>query len=75
MCLPDQKGDRGLDMEQQGSEHELTAAEDASWSAGWDEIHERIRPRFAQSEKRQWVRRSVEGLLGRRAGYAMASLS
>jgi hypothetical protein len=44
-------------MEQQGSEHDRTAAEVASWSAGCDEIHERIGPRCARSEQRQRVRR------------------
>jgi len=40
-------------MEQRGSGQELTAAEVASWTAGWDEIQERIGPRFARSEQRQ----------------------
>jgi len=62
-------------MEKLGSEYELTAAEVASWSAGWDEIHDRIGRHFARSGQRQRVRRSVEDLLGRRAGYAMALLS
>jgi hypothetical protein len=50
-------------MEQHGSGQEVIQAEVASWTAGWDEIQERIGPRFARSEHRQRVRRYVEGLL------------
>ena len=50
-------------MEQLGSGQELTQAEVASWTAGWDEIQERIGPRFARSEQRQRMRRYVDGLL------------
>src|SRR5262245_28014098 len=50
-------------MEQQGNRQELTEAEVAYWTTGWNEIQERIGPRFARSEQRQRVRRSVDGLL------------
>ena len=62
-------------MEQQRSGQELTEAEVASWTAGWDEIQERIGPRFARSEQRQRVRRYVEGLLSpveRKNGWQLA---
>lgn len=62
-------------MEQQRSEQELTAAEVAAWSTGWDEIQERIGPRFARSEQRQRVRHYVEGLLSpvkRKNGWQLA---
>jgi SRSO17 transposase len=62
-------------MEQQGSGEELTQAEVASWTAGWDEIQERIGPRFARSEQRQRVRRYVDGLLSpveRKNGWQLA---
>lgn len=62
-------------MEQQGSGQELTAAEVASWTAGWDEIQERIGPRFARSEQRQRVRYYVAGLLSpveRKNGWQLA---
>jgi hypothetical protein len=44
-------------MQEQASGQELTQAEVASWTAGWDEVQERIGPRFARSEQRQRVRR------------------
>jgi SRSO17 transposase len=62
-------------MEQQGSGQEVTQAEVAAWTAGWDEIQERIGPRFARSEQRQRVRRSVDGLLSpveRKNGWQLA---
>lgn len=62
-------------MEQQGSGQERTAVAVAAWRAGWDETQERIGPRFAHSEHRQRVRRSVEGLLspvGRKIGWQLA---
>src|SRR5215468_9276854 len=62
-------------MEQQGSGQELTQAEVASWTAGWDEIQQRIGPRFARAEQRQRVRRYVEGLLSpveRKNGWQLA---
>ncbi len=62
-------------MEQQGSGQELTATEVASWTVEWDEIQERIGPRFARSEQRQRVRRYVEGLLSpveRKNGWQLA---
>lgn len=62
-------------MEQQGSGQELTQAEVAAWTAGWDEIQERIGPRFARSEQRQRVRRYVDGLLSpveRKNGWQLA---
>jgi len=58
-----EKGERSRIMEQQGSGQEVIQAEVASWTAGWDEIEERIGTRFARSEQRQRVRRYVEGLL------------
>jgi SRSO17 transposase len=62
-------------MQQQRSGQELTEAEVASWTAGWDEVQERIGPRFARSEQRHRVRRSVEGLLSpveRKNGWQLA---
>lgn len=62
-------------MEQQRSGQELTEAEVASWTTGWDEIQERIGPRFARSEQRQRVRRYVQGLLSpveRKNGWQLA---
>ncbi|MGZ3640386.1 MAG: IS701 family transposase, partial [Ktedonobacterales bacterium] len=62
-------------MEQQGNGQELTEAGVASWTAGWDEIQERIGPRFARSEQRQRVGRYVEGLLSsveRKNGWQLA---
>jgi SRSO17 transposase len=62
-------------MEQQGSGQELTQVEVAAWTAGWDEIQQRIGPRFARSEQRQRVRRYVEGLLSpveRKNGWQLA---
>jgi hypothetical protein len=62
-------------MEQQGSGQELTEAEVASWTTGWDEIQARIGPRFARSEQRQRVRRYVQGLLSpveRKNGWQLA---
>jgi SRSO17 transposase len=62
-------------MQQQGSEQDLTQAEVALWTVGWDEIQERIGPRFARSEQRQRVRRSVDGLLSpveRKNGWQLA---
>jgi hypothetical protein len=67
--------ERSLVMEQHGSGQELTQAEVVSWAAGWDEIQERIGPRFARSEQRQRVRRSVDGLLSpveRKNGWQLA---
>src|SRR5260370_22092884 len=69
------KAERSAVMEQQGSGQELTQAEVASWTAGWDEIQERIGPRFARSEQRQRMRRSVDGLLSpveRKNGWQLA---
>ena len=57
------KAERSLVLEQHGSGQELTQSEVASWTAGWDEIQERLGPRFARSEQRQRVRHSVDGLL------------
>src|SRR5258707_3999999 len=57
------KAERSPVMEQLGSGQELTQAEVASWTAGWDEIQERIGARFARSEQRQRMRRYVDGLL------------
>src|SRR5215471_20390695 len=62
-------------MQPQESGQGLTQAEVASWTAGWDEIQERIGPRFARSEQRQRVRRYVEGLLSpveRKNGWQLA---
>ena len=62
-------------MEQHGSRQEITQREVASWMAGWDEVQERIGPRFARSEQRQRMRRSVDGLLSsveRKNGWQLA---
>lgn len=63
-------------MEQQhGSGRELTPAEVVTWTAGWDEVQERIGPRVARSEHRQRVRRYVDGLLSpveRKNGWQLA---
>src|SRR5260370_17200711 len=69
------KAERSPVMEQHGSGQELTQAEVASWTAGWDEIQERIGPRFARSEQRQRMRRGVDGLLSpveRKNGWQLA---
>ena len=50
-------------QQQHGSGQELTRAQVATWSAGWDAVQERSGPRCARSEQRQRVRRSVDGLL------------
>jgi hypothetical protein len=44
-------------MQQHESGQELTCAEVASWTVGWDEVQQRIGPRFAHSEQRQRGRR------------------
>ena len=62
-------------MQPHESGQELTQAEVVSWTAGWEEIQERIGPRFARSEQRQRVRRYVEGLLSpieRKNGWQLA---
>ena len=62
-------------MQEHTSGQELTPAEVASWTAGWDEVQERIGPRFARSEQRQRVRRYVDGLLSpveRKNGWQLA---
>jgi SRSO17 transposase len=62
-------------MEQHGSGQELIQAEVVSWTAEWDEIQERIGPRFARSEQRQRVRCYVDGLLSpveRKNGWQLA---
>jgi SRSO17 transposase len=69
------QAERSSIMEQQGSEQEHMQVEVASWTAGWDEIQERIGPRFARSEQRQRVRRYVEGLrspVERKNGWQLA---
>src|SRR5215469_2173934 len=69
------KAERSPIMEQHGSGQEFTQAEVASWTAGWDEIQERIGPRFARSEHRQRMRRSVDGVLSpveRKNGWQLA---
>src|SRR5260221_4136209 len=56
-------------------EHQLTQGEVAAWTAGWDEVQQRIGPRFARSEQRQRVRRYVAGLLSpveRKNGWQLA---
>jgi SRSO17 transposase len=50
-------------MQPHESGQELTQAQVASWTAGWEEIQERLGPRFARAEQRQRVRRYVEGRL------------
>lgn len=62
-------------MQEHESRQELTPAEVATWTAGWDEVQERIGPRFARSEQRQRVRRYVAGLLSpveRKNGWQLA---
>jgi hypothetical protein len=62
-------------MQEHERGQELSAAEVASWSAGWDEVHERSGQRFARSEQRQRVRRYVDGLLSpveRKNGWQLA---
>lgn len=62
-------------QQQYGSGQELTPAEVATWTAGWDEVQERIGPRFARSEQRRRVRRYVDGLLSpveRKNGWQLA---
>src|SRR5215472_8368154 len=62
-------------MQPHESGQELTQAEVVAWTAGWEEIQERIGPRFARSEQRQRVRRYVEGLLSpieRKNGWQLA---
>src|SRR5258706_12037728 len=69
------KAERSPVMEQHGSGQELTQAEVAWWPAGWDEVQERIGPRFARSEQRQRMRRYVDGLLSpveRKNGWQLA---
>jgi SRSO17 transposase len=69
------KAERRLVMEQPGQGQELTQAEVGAWNTGWDEIQERIGPRFARSEQRQRVRRYVDGLLSpveRKNGWQLA---
>jgi SRSO17 transposase len=69
------KAERSSVMEQQESGQDVMQAEAASWTAEWDEIQERIGPRFARSEQRQRVRRYVEGLLSpveRKNGWQLA---
>jgi len=51
------KAERSPVMQPHESGQELTQAEVVSWTAGWEEIQERIGPRFARSEQRQRVRR------------------
>jgi SRSO17 transposase len=62
-------------MERHKHEQERASAEVAGWTAGWDEVQERIGPRFARSEQRQRVRRYVDGLLSpveRKNGWQLA---
>src|SRR5215472_6997212 len=62
-------------MQQHESGQELTSAEVATWTVGWDEVQDRIGPRFARSEQRQRVRRYVDGLLSpveRKNGWQLA---
>jgi SRSO17 transposase len=57
------------------SRQELTEAEVASWTTGWNELQERIGSRFARSEQRQRERRYVAGLLSpveRKNGWQLA---
>jgi SRSO17 transposase len=68
-------GERSPVMVQQERGQEVTQAEVAAWTTGWDEIQERIGPRFVRSEQRQRMRRSVEGLLSpveRKNGWQLA---
>jgi SRSO17 transposase len=62
-------------MQQQESGQGLVEVEGAAWTRGWNEIQERIGPRFARSEQRQRVRRDVDGLLSpveRKNGWQLA---
>src|SRR5262249_13370047 len=75
MWLHDRTGERRPVMEQQRNGQALTQGEAASWTAGWDEIQQRIGPRFARWEQRQRVRRYVAGLLSpveRKNGWQLA---
>src|SRR5262245_33702148 len=58
------QAERSSIMEPQGSGQERIQVETA-WTAGWDEIQQRVGPRFARFEQRQRVRRYVDGLLSR----------
>jgi SRSO17 transposase len=70
--------ERSSIMQQQASGQgltEATEAEVAAWTRGWNEIQERIGPRFARSEQRLRVRRYVDGLLSpveRKNGWQLA---
>src|SRR5690348_4632722 len=69
------QAERSRAMQQQESGQDVMQAEVASWTAEWDEIQERIGPRFARSEQRQRVRRYVGGLLSpveRKNGWQLA---
>jgi SRSO17 transposase len=62
-------------MQEHTSGQELTPATVASWTAGWDEVQERIGSRFARAEPRQRVRQYVAGLLSpveRKNGWQLA---
>jgi SRSO17 transposase len=62
-------------MQEHESGQELTPAQVATWTVGWDEVQERIGPRFARTEQRQRVRRYVDGLLSpveRKNGWQLA---
>jgi SRSO17 transposase len=62
-------------MHEHASGQELTPAQVATWTAGWDEVQARIGPRFARLEQRQRVRRYVDGLLSpveRKNGWQLA---
>src|SRR5262245_62063997 len=69
------QAERSRAMQQQESGQDVMQAEVASWTAEWDEIQERIGPRFARSEQRRRVRRYVDGLLSpveRKNGWQLA---
>jgi SRSO17 transposase len=56
-------------------EHGITQAEVASWTAGLDEVQQRIGPRFARAEQRARVQRYLDGLLSpveRKNGWQLA---
>lgn len=57
------------------SEHAVTQMEVAGWTAGLEEVQQRIGPRFVRSEQRQRVRAYLEGLLSpveRKNGWQLA---
>src|SRR5579859_6469362 len=57
------------------SEHAVTQMEVAGWTAGLEEVQQRIGPRFVRAEQRQRVHAYLEGLLSpveRKNGWQLA---